>query len=202
MLCLSVIQSHAFFRHLVCPTARCLFFYSAESGFLMWSIYNAHRGEHPLPLAFSCLLSRLSAFLTWLDVFFAVDSYASLCYNVCGIKSQSTPVVWAPLSSGAHFLLLTNPIVMLIISASVEVAPSADLSLGIQDCFFPFSGCRFCLLTSIPRADKIIMCYGYMLHHGTPPVTCPPQVTISGVLFLSSLIPPPSQSAAVFLGPH
>ena len=161
MLCLSVIQSHAFFRHLVCPTTRCLFFYSAESGFLMWSIYNAHRGEHPLPLAFSCLLSRLSAFLTWLDVFFAVDSYASLCYNVCGIKSQSTPFVWAPLSSGARFFLL---------------------------------------LTAYPRFDTIIMCYGFLrvFHHSTPPVTCPPQVTISGVLFLSSLIPPPSQSAAVF----
>ena len=106
MLCLSVIQSRAFFRHLVCPATRCLFFYSAESGFLMWSIYNAHRGEHPLPLAFSCLLSRLGAFLSWLDVFWAIDSYASLCYNVCGIKSQSTPFVWAPLSPGARFFLL------------------------------------------------------------------------------------------------
>ena len=106
MLCLSVIQSHAFFRHLVCPATRCLFFYSAESSFLMWNIYNAHRGEHPLPLAFSCLLSRLGAFLSWLDVFWAIDSYASLCYNVCGIKSQSTPFVWAPLSPGARFFLL------------------------------------------------------------------------------------------------
>ena len=139
MLCLSVIQSHAFFRHLVCPTTRCLFFYSAESGFLMWSIYNAHRGEHPLPLAFSCLLSRLSAFLTWLDVFFGVDSYASLCYKVCGIKSQSTPFVWAPVSRR----------------------------------------CPLFLLTSIPLADTIIMCYGFLrvFHHSTPPVTCPPQVT-------------------------
>ena len=47
MLCLSVIQSRSFFRHLVSPTTRCLFFYSAESGFLMWSIYNAQRGEPP-----------------------------------------------------------------------------------------------------------------------------------------------------------
>ena len=159
MLWLSAIQSHAFFRHLVCPTARCLFFYSAESGFLMWSIYNAHRGEHHLPLAFGCLLSRLSA------VYFFIDSYARLCYNVCGIKSQSTTFVWAPLSSGAHFLLL---------------------------------------LTSYPRTDTIIMCYGYMLHHSTPPVTCPPQVTISGVLLISFLLFPfLAEHRCFFLGePH
>ena len=148
MLCLSVIQSHTFFRHLVCPTARCLFFYSAESGFLMWSGYNAHRGEHPLPLAFSCLLSRLGAVLSWPDVFWAIDSYARLCYNVCGIKSQSTPRMGTSLIRCPLFLLLT----------------------------------------AYPRFDTIIMCYGFLFHHSTPPVTCPPQVTISGVLFLSFFI--------------
>ena len=157
MLCLSVIQSHTFFRHLVCPTARCLFFYSAESGFLMWSIYNAHRGEHPLPLAFSCLLSRLGA------VYYFIDSYASLCYNVCGIKSQSTPFVWAPLSSGARFLLL---------------------------------------LTAYPRFDTIIMCYGFVFHHSIPPVICPPQVTISGVLLISFLLFPLLHRTPLYFGSH
>ena len=35
--------------------------------------------------------------------FFAVDSYSSLCYNVCGIKSHSTPFVGAPVSRRCPF---------------------------------------------------------------------------------------------------
>jgi len=47
------------------------------------------------------------------------------------------------------------------------------------------------------------MCYGFMFHHGTPPVICPPQVTISGVLLISFLLfPLSSQSAAVLFFPH
>ena len=61
-------------------------------------------------------------------------------------------------------------------------------STSLGTCLLQVSA--FLLLTSIPRADTISMCYGFLrvFHHSTPPVTCPPQVTISGVLFLSFFI--------------
>ena len=61
----------------------------------------------------------------------------------------------------------------------------------------------FGLLTAMPAFATIIICYGFMLHHSTPPVTCPPQVTISGVLLISFLLFPFLAEHRCFLGePH